>query len=257
MTIGQGFPGLKNDGSVDVNMQSSTNPLFQYFLIQEQKTDITLTADIAQDDEVINVSAGHGFTGAAGEFLVAWENNRYLQMPVKSVAVNAITVNHPVANVFTAAGTQIIRGNNKMNVTGAVTPVNFIMNIRDFTIPIDLSKIVLTMRHSGVPDDGKFGGITALTNGVWFRKQDGTDFNLGNYVDNQSFKTYGAVVEYTDKAPSSEYATNVVFNLIEIFEQVVRIDARNADVLFSQVRDDLTGLTSFTISLIGSYTSGE
>ena len=58
------------NGGFDVNIQSQTNALFQYLLINEQKTDITLTSEIKVDDTVVSVSAGHGFTGATGEFML-------------------------------------------------------------------------------------------------------------------------------------------------------------------------------------------
>ena len=67
-------PGKKE---IDVVVQDPTSPLFQYFLMNEQKTDITLTAPTVVGSSVVNVSPGHGFTGAAGEQIVLFENNRY------------------------------------------------------------------------------------------------------------------------------------------------------------------------------------
>jgi len=257
MTITVAAPGVRDDGSFDVNIQSQTSPLFQYFIINELKDDILLTSVVSKDDEIINVDAGHGFTAAAGEMLILWESNRYLQMPVKSVATNAITVSHPVASAFTVAGAKVIRGNNLLNVNGSVTPVVFKMRIQDFTTPIDISKISVAMTHSAAGDDGKFGGIAALTNGIWFRKENEIDFNLGNYINNQSFKSLGGEVSYTQKGPGGTEATDIFFDLEKIFGQVIRMDSRLNDVFKAEVRDNLTGLDSFTVSLIGSYTRGE
>ena len=260
MALGNGTLGANINGGVDVFVQDQTSPLFQYFLIREQKTDITLTSPISQDDTVINVSSGHGFTGRAGtpgEYITIFENNRYFQQQVVSVSTDALTLEYPVDTDYTVAGASVIRGNNLLNVNGSVTPVNFDMTIRDFTIPIDISGIILTMFHTATADDGKFGGIAELTNGVWFRKGDGFDFNLGNYRNNQDFKNVGGVPEYTAKGPAGSNATSVTFDLKRIFGQVIRMDARDADTFCAQVRDNLTGLDSFIFSLIGSYTEGE
>ena len=89
MTIGP------RKSEIDVVVQDSVSPLFQYFMMDELKTDITLTAPVAIGAEVVNVSAGHGFTGAAGEHITLFENNRYLQLAVTGVATNAISIAEP------------------------------------------------------------------------------------------------------------------------------------------------------------------
>jgi hypothetical protein len=243
--------------SMDVVVQDQTSPLFQYYLINEQKTDITLTADVSVDDTVISVSAGHGFTGAAGEYIVLFENNQEGQFKVISVATNDITIEYPSAQVFTVAGCQVIRGNVNMNVNGSSTEVVFNMKLRNFTIPIDIGKAIITMSHPLAGDDGKFGGIAELTNGVYFRKNNTEKFNLGNYINNQAFKNVGGTVKYAAKGPGGIEATDIIFDIKEIFGQVIRFDCCDNDVFEAHVRDNLTGLSSFTMSLIGSYTEGE
>ena len=257
--IGNGQQGAAKQGGIDVNKQSQTSPFFQYFLIEEQKDDILLTSDISVNDEVVHVSPGHGFTGivaAPGEHIVIWENNQSLQVEVESVAANAITISNPIARTFTAAGAKVIRGNNQLAVN-ASGGIDFQMRIQDFTIPIDISKIILTMFHSGAGDDSKFGGITALPKGMWFRKENSELFNLGNYKNNQAFKNRGADVTYPSKGPGGTESTDIVFDLELIFGQVMRMDSRLNDIFRGQGRDDMTGLDSLIISMIGSYTSGE
>ena len=117
------------------------------------------------------------------------------------------------------------------------------------------------MQHgANVPDDGKFGGISALTNGMYFRKENGERVNLGNYISNQSFKDVGAFVEYTQKAPAGTYATNITFDVENIFGQVIRVNPRTNDFILARVRDDQNsgaGMAKMSISLVGSFTSGE
>ena len=253
-----------NNGGIDVNIQSQTSALFQYYLTNEIKTDITLTVETAIDDEVINVSAGHGFIAAAGEVLIIRYGDAFSQLRVKSVNVNAITVELPMDFIFPIVGTTIMRGNINMNVDGSVTPVDYKYTnpaSSGSAIPIDVSKIIVTMQHGAlVPDDDKFGGLTALTNGMYFRKINGGISNYGNYTRNSSFRAVGGVVIYSDKAPGGTNGTNVVFDIEGIFGQVIRLDPNESDELLSSIRDDIdagSGMAGMTVSLVGSFTRGE
>ncbi|MCK5604101.1 hypothetical protein KAR91_19595 [Candidatus Pacearchaeota archaeon] len=253
-TIG---PGTRE---FDVVIQDSTSPLFQYFLMNEQKTDITLTSPASVGDEVINVSAGHGFSGVAGEQVTLFENNRYTQLRVTGVATDAISIEEPITIAFTTDAI-VIRGNVLMNVDGSGADVEFICTLRDFIIPIDISKIIITMQHgTNVPDDGNFGGLPALAKGVFFKKENDSTFSLGNYIQNQDFKDTGGVVEYTSKAPAGTNATNIVFDIKTTFGQVIRIHPAANDIIKGIIRDNISpgaGMAKMTTSLIGSYTEGE
>ena len=257
-------PGKKE---VDVNIQSQTSPLFQYSLMDEQQTGITLTSPITADDIVFNVSAGHGFVGpitAPGEHIVVRRGDLFTQIAVKSVAVNAITIVMPTDHDFPVSGTTVIRGNINMNIDGATTPTDFKFPLTiasGAVIPIDISSIIMTMQHgSNVPDDAKFGGLPALTEGLYFRIVNGDRLNLGNYQNNQQFRDIGADVNYTDKAPAGTNGTIMTLPIEDIFKQVIRLDPRLDDCFLAHVRDNVnlaSGMEKLTVSLIGSLTSGE
>ena len=241
---------------IDVFPQSSTEPLFQHFLMREDKKDILLTSDVVVDDEVVSVSTGHGFTAAAGEMMVLWAENRVLQTRVKSVLGDAITIDAPIAQPFTVAGTKVWRGNINMNIDASVTPVEFALTLTDFTIPIDIGFAIISMTHSLAGDDSKFGGISELSNGMYFRKENFTNFNLGNYRNNGDFRDLGADVKYDTKGPGGSPSTSIVFDLEKMFGQVMRLDTFYDDVVKAVMRDNNTN-DSMTISVLGSYTSGE
>lgn len=246
--------------NVDVTLQSSINPVWQYFLMQEQKTDITLTSAIAENDDVINVSAGHGFTAVAGEYIVVRCGDLFLQMEVKSVASDAITVFMPIDTDF-PDNCSVMRGNINMNVNGSITPVDFEFTSDknggvDPVIPIDMATVKITMQHATAGDDSLFGNLAALTNGFYFRKKDGSFMNFGNYKSNQKFKDLGAKVTYTDKAGGGNFSTEIEFDLKEIFTQEVRLDPRTVDKILGKVRDNIA-LLKFTVSFLGSLTIGE
>ena len=249
------------NGGIDVNIQSQTSALFQYLLMNEIKTDITLTAPIAVDDSVINVSAGHGFVAAVGEFMVCRNGDAFFQLRVVSVASNAITVESPSDIAYPISGTSIIRGNVNMNVNGSSTAVDFEYTFNGdtaATVPIDIQTVIFSFQSgAAAPDDGTFGGIAAIAKGLLFRKVNGENVGLGNYTANQEFRDVGAIVEYTEKAPAGTYATNIRIDIEESFGQVIRIDPKEPDSVFARVRDDIDALDKFTMSILGSYTSGE
>lgn len=244
---------------IDVSIQDSTSNLFQYFLQTEVKKDITLTSDVVINDESINVSAGHGIT--VGDSLVLKTNSYFMQVSVKSVAINVIGLSSPTYLPFTQTDTTITRGSREMAVDGSGGDIEYVFTISGANVPpVDISTAIIIMTHATAADDGKFGGMAELTNGVYFRKENTTPYNLGNYKNNQDFRLLNAVVEYTDKAPAGINGTNIKFfiNGQENFGQVIRM--QYGDTLKAIIRDDLDGsgnLTSFKTSLIGSYTSGE
>lgn len=251
-------PGKKE---FDVVIQDSVSPLFQYYLMQELKADILLTADVDVGDEVVSVSGGHGFTGAPGEHIVLFQDNRLTQLRVTGVTVNDIDVEEPITSAFTIAGATVVRGNILMNIDGSGGDIEFAIELRNFTIPIDIGHVVITMQHgANVPDDGKFGGIGALTKGVFYKKENDSIFSLKNYIINQDFRDVGASIDYTPNAPGGANSTNIVFDLKKIFGQVIRIHPAVPDVIKGLVRDNLSagaGMDKLTTSLIGSYTEGE
>jgi len=255
---------LKNkvEGGIDVHIQSQTSQLFRYILMQEIKTDITLTSAASVDDTVINVSAGHGFVGpvtAPGEYIVLRSGDFFAQVKTKSVTDNAVTIVVPLDTAFTVDA-EVIRGSSYMNVDGSSAPVSFVCSLGDSggVVPVDVQKVLITMQSGAtVPDDGTFGGIPAIANGVYFRKNNTAPVNLGNYTSNQAFREIGGNIDYTQKAPAGTYATNIIIDIQEAFGQVIRLNPRTGDTIGAIVRDDIDALAFFTISLLGSYTEGE
>ena len=90
-----------------VIIQSQTESLFQYYLINELKTDITLTSIVNVDDEIINVSAGHGFV--VGDYLVIRQGDIFEQTQVVDVNVNAITVSIPFSRPHSRIASYIFK----------------------------------------------------------------------------------------------------------------------------------------------------
>lgn len=242
---------------IDVVVQSQIEPLFRYYLINEIKSDITLTSKVTEGDEVINVSAGHLFTAAAGEMLTIWNTHRYMQARVKSVSTNAISIETPAAADFEIANSVVINGNSNLAVDGSVTPVTFQFNMHGSTLPVDISSVGIHLKSTSAMDENTFGGAAALTNGVYLRREGSLVYNFGNYISNSDFRDAGAEMEYPAKAPAGTYAVSASFYLPDVYTKEVRFNPRNSDILKAVVRDDVTDNTEMHIILFGSYTTGE
>jgi hypothetical protein len=252
--------GIGYQKEIDNNPQSQTSPLFQYFAIEELKTDITLTADVSIDDEKVNVSAGHGFTGVVDEKIVIFDGETYIQSSVKSVNVNEIELYIPSDRPINSATAQVIRGSCELRKDASAAPIDFLWKPRQAETPIDISKVVITIFCGAqTPDLSKFGGAAKLATGMFFRHVNGVRNNLGTYRDNRDFSDFGAHVEIGTKGPGGTNSVIITFDIEEIFKQVERFYPKNGDYFLARSRDNLAvaGIDSMTMTIIGSYTKGE
>jgi len=239
--------------SIDVFIQDQTTPLYQFYLMSEDKNDITLTSEISIDDTIVSVSPAHGFTTDDHIFIA--DNGQIIQSKVKAVNVNDITIMSPSANEFSLNAT-VIRG----SINLAINPGTF----KDFKcfskyllIPVDIQSVKINMLHVLAGDDGKFGSIAALTNGLFFRRTNDIIWNLGNFRDNGEFDDFGAEVSYPENAPAGQNATRIYFDLKKIYGNPIRLNPTLGDCLFARVSDDLSGLVRMRISILGQVTLGE
>lgn len=247
------FLKMIEDGNVlKVKDQDQTIAPFQYYLMKHLNDNVKLAKSIGIDDDIITLQALHGFS--VGEYIAIWENDVFLQARVVNVNVNEIKIEVPSANNYTTAA-KVVRGVIDAAVNGA-TPQEYKFQPFNLETPIDISSVVITIQSgSGVPDDGKFGGIAALTNGLYFRLENGRRANLGNYTTNKAFRDRGSVVEYTESAPAGTNGINIFFNIKSTFGIVIR--TFNEDRIIGLIRDNLTALDSLTISILGKRNRGE
>lgn len=241
---------------IDSWSQDQSTPPFHRYFMTEDKTDITLTSPVTKDDTVINVSSGHGFTGG-GEYILINYGDYIQQSKVISVATDAITIGAPIGMDLPTVGVQIIRGVIDMNVDGATTPTTFYCRLGAGATPVDVQHLHVFMRHSGDADASKYGDLAALTNGIFVRKEDGIDQNLGVYKTNQDFIEFGATSSYNDKAPAGQYSSDFSFCVKQIYGVVLRLDPRENGILKVIVRDNLSTLLSHRITATGQQTLGE
>lgn len=245
------------DTSIKTREEYLANQSYQYYLMQHINENVKLANDAAIDDETINLVTGHGFVEVNYNHIVFWENGFYQQLKVVGVSGDQITLEEPLSMAFTT-NAKVIRGNIHLNVNGSGTPVKFEMTPIGNSYGFDIATIILTMQSgNNVPDDGKFGGLAEVPNGIYVRLYNQRNIWLGNYVKNADFKHRGASVIYDDSAPAGTNATTITFDFDKLIKRLLRIDPGLGNQFYAIVRDDLTGLADFKFSFFGPLSGVE
>lgn len=244
-------------GGIDVNVQDQTTELIDLKLSRLIQT-FTIAINTSIDDRVINANLAAAPT--VGNLICLKEDTAFYQGIILSFVDNTggnydITIDTPLDFAFTVAGGCSERS-DKMNVLGSpgsplvfsISPVNLAAGTE-----WDIVRFIGVILDDTAMDDGKFGGITALINGVVFRKVDGIYKNLFNAKTNGDLKLHMYDVDYSDKAPAGQNGLNFrrTFGGPSKNGVVIRLAADNADQFQVIIQDDLTTLTDFRIVLQG------
>lgn len=206
-----------------------------------------LTANTALNDESIAVNSIAGVN--AGDAIFISEGCKFYQSLVSSTSVLTINLASPLDFAFTTEA--IVRiGAWNLAVDGSVTT-----KIAQIIVPplceFNILQLTITIIDNVVMDSAKFGGISALTNGILFRIINGTIKNLPLVVNNIGFAEQGCDIRYDDKAPAGVYGFQAKKNYLETNGVVLRLNGSTNDKLQCLIRDDLTDLTMLNITVNG------
>jgi hypothetical protein len=236
----------------DVAIQDQTTDIVDQYLCTELGRD-TLAVTVAADVRTITLQAGHSFV--VGNFACMRTNGNWYQGRVISVNGNDITLDQPTNRQF-LAGTIVRRTSPDMNINGSVNRVVFAMQAPTGT-QWDITRMIIIIRDDAAMDDGKFGGLTELTNGVMFRKKngDGTFMNLFAARNNGQFaaRTYDADYTSATTGPSGQYGLRIrrSFNGFDKNGVVIRLDGDTQEQFQVIIQDNLTGLTHMRVVIQG------
>ncbi len=210
--------------------------------------DITLAGPTAQGDTIITLDT-RDHEVLVGDIICFKQDSRFYQGIALVVDQDKITLDSPLDHAFTplALGS---RNTGALNVNGAVTPVTFSIGPASGTA-WHILQVRFGITDGSAMDDALFGGITALTKGVLIRRKDGTYKNLFNLKSNTDFLMACQSAVYADKAPSGSYGFRAVKDYQVQHGVVISLDGTAGAELELVVQDDLTGLTSFRVNVIG------
>lgn len=244
---------LEDNGGMPVNVQDQTSPPIDNYFAQEISS-FTLAADTTSATpttvpNTFTATTGHGILASDEIFLLDVAQNRSFYAVVTNVAVDTITIDRPLDETYIAASTLGRIATTEMAVDGSVTPQIF--TARAGNPSIDAVRFIITMLDTNSMDSSKFGGGTALANGLSFRILNSYKKTIFNFKTNGEIKQFCYDLDYDPKAPAGSYglAARMTFGGPSKHGVVLRIGTN--DYLQWIVQDNLTGLGSLRLSLMG------
>ena len=225
---------------MDVNLQDQTSDIVDYLMcIGIGVVELSIPAVI--DEYTVTLVDATGVI--AGTYICLKEGSRVFQAKILSVATNTLTLDTPLDHTFTTATT----ANNstaQLAVDGSTTSVA--ASVFPNSGKWDIVRVIISMTHASSADDGKFGGIAALTKGIVLRKSNGIHHTIFNAKTNGDLRERTYDVTFSDKAPAGEYGTTIrrTFGGQDKNGVVIRLDSELNDMFELIIQDDLTGLTS-------------
>jgi hypothetical protein len=257
--IGSKIWGSKD---VDVFTQDQTTPPIEYFLTQLVNA-VTITTAQAETDNTIILQAGHGVL--EGELIEIYSEEtlgsgevfkRFIQVRVVDVATNTIRIGQFIG--FALDPANIVFSNrvtDDLNVLGSLaSPKRFRMGPPN-GFKWDLTRLMVAMILDSLPDDGLFGNVAQLTNGIFFGFEGDESKNyLVNIFANAGFRSTAYDVNYaTRSVPAGSYGLSVrkTFAGRDKYGVAIRLFGETNDEFVMYVQDDLTDLVEFKIKIMG------
>jgi len=241
----------------DVRIQDQTTPQFSLYLGEMLDMALTLTSPSSENDESIDITSTT--TPIIGNFLCLKEEELFSQVEIIGVTgggpAYTIDLSMPMDHAYTAAANLCLM-NCEMNVDGSSTTVDFSISPEGAAAGTDwdVTRMLISMTHDAEGDDGLFGGIEALTNGTYFRIEDGTNYNLFNAKENADFAIEGYDITYPSRSgKDGVYGTRsrITFNGPDKRGVVFRLAADTQDKFLACVRDSLIDLGRFRVKVQG------
>jgi hypothetical protein len=237
---------LDTNNAMPINIRDQfTDSIDLYAHIDKAIPSITVNTSLYDEAIVVNSIADV----VAGDVIVIYEGCRFYQSLVLSAAVLTINLASPLDFAFTTAAIVHI-GTWNLAVNGSVTP-----QIAHIFVPseceFNIYQINISITDNVIMDSAKFGGIAALTNGILFRMVNGTIKNLPLVVNNIGFSEQGFDIKYDEKAPAGVYGFQAKKNYPIVNGVSLRLNGKTNDEIQCIIRDDLTDLTMFNITING------
>lgn len=253
---GFGNPIGSLGGAINTHDADVHNTIVNDRLHQDTATTTTLAANAPAGSTQITVVSAAGFV--VGDYLHI-SNITTLERHHPRITVIAgalITLDGPLDYSF-IIGDSVIRTLVDMNVSGTLaSPKSFKSMPRVGEVWHFLS-ILIEITHTTAGDNGLFGNLAALTNGVVIRRYNGLTgtFNtLTNWKTNGGIMTdTGNIAYVTRSGGGGAYGTNAYGNFKSNAGGTVYLNGTNGDYFEVLIQDNLTALSRFRIKVQGHY----
>lgn len=224
----------------------TTGPLDLLFL--DQVVTPTLSADTVVGNYTVDVvDATSLAVGQTVEIADTTNGSYFYQGTILSIATLTLTLDSPINRIYTTAAHTMVASVSDMAVNGSVTPVVFAIE----PLPAqsgDITRVIVEILDDADMDFETFGGLTALTNGLVMRVNngDGTYRNLWNFKSNGdiTLQAFDYKFETNNGGGVRSFASRMTWAGQSKHGVAVRLDGALGEKLEIIVQDDLTGLSS-------------
>ena len=242
------MPTLEANGGVPVNIQDQTSAPVDIFF-QQAKTGVisTVATETAEDDLTLELADASNFTVGdyLGMFRVA--GSEFYFGEILSKNVNQVTLDTPIDFAF-PVGSVVIGSSRELNVDGSSTTQ--VYDVRGGgTEEIDITRIIIKMETSGVPDYSKFGDLTKLVKGIVLRRNNGTMNNIFNVKTNGELANLTFDLDVLQASNPAQGINGLVCRMTFAGQDKHGVAIRLAlgDALELLIQDDLRAIDSFRI----------
>jgi hypothetical protein len=246
--MGVGTVHVANKPGVFIQDQT-TQPLDLYF-IQAIGAPTTSTGAVAIGDVIIPVTSAASISvgNRLGVFSVVAGENRFYFGQVTAVNSLNITVDTPFDFAFGAASV-VQSTTRELDVDGSSTTQVFTVNGPTTGAAVDITRIMIQMECASAADLSTFGDLTALTNGIVLRRNNGVVNNIWNVKKNSEFSNLAFDFDiFAASNPSSGIdGLKCRYTFAGQDKHGVAVRLATGETLEVLIQDDITGLDSFHI----------
>jgi len=242
------FNGALNIHDADVH-HSIVNDFFH----QHTATTTTFAANAPAGSTQITLTSATGFT--VGDFLHIQDGVIETVHPRITVLAGTLaTLDRPLDNPY-VIGDTITKTLRSMDVLGTILAPQSFKAHPLITEIWHIEAITIELTHGTAGDNGVFGNLTALTNGVILRLHNGLtgqNTTFTNWKTNSGILLDTGNIDYSTRSGGGgAYGTNSIGNFRINTGSVVYVDGTRGDYLEILIQDDLTALDSFRVKVQG------
>ena len=243
---------LESNGAVPVNIQDQHSRALDLKFLRA--TGIPTALSVASVEDTINITIDDTTGFVDGNIVGIFQPNGpfYFGKQIGAPVGNVIILDTPLDFAFDA-GVGVLSASDNMAVDGSGTTQIFQIGSarRETTIELDITRFTGYIQDGSSMDDGQFGGISALTNGIVLRIKDGSFTNLWNVKTNGEFGLLCYDTSYTDKAPAGSFGFRFRNTYAGPSKHGVTIRLLPGETLELLIQDDLTDLEVFNMMAQG------
>lgn len=237
--------GESEDRAVAVHIEHLHQTQWLHPMVVNEAASDTLNGAVTAGDRVIPLNDATGFSAGDIVSLFLDSIHTHIYRTIISISVNDLTLDAEVDIGLVDGSTVQEVSSNMAAKDGSSTPVVFTATPAPGE-KIDVMRMILTMTHKSQGTDDAFGSLSALTNGLHIRKNngDGTYESLGIWKNNEDIRGSMYDLSYSDKAGPSLFGTSTRWRVFEGTGSVINLDASKGETLEVVVQDDLTASTN-------------